>query len=645
MKRRRLLCYILILLFCSLTYAQDKGLSGVELCSEVHSFLRKNNFSPLSQTLVVSGENAFPYNIIVNFPAKQKSSPENLILVFFQEDVLNNKAIIRESLNKIRNAEYPFSVTILFAYGEKQKFTKADMIYGSQVFLESLNTNLTYTAVIFDLESKVNRIETTAERLSSPPQLIRNSMNLYKNFGIGKGLPRIIISQLSSYTFISTRILKDFFSNEIPAIELCLGGTKSDRKEETSINIITGFVEEFSKSADSSWQQHFMIIRLFGSYHIISEIIILRIVVPVIFFWLLFIFTLIFVNQRLQRHTWYTIGKIWWSVPLTYLLITACFFISGVLFRNLTINASDAAKIYGQLIIQICFSLFITLSIYLLILNTNFGFTERAVDYLLVISCFINQSLFILTDISLSPIFIAICFLSLLALSVKNNYLHIAVFILMICPLIPYGHRMISSSQLSELSAFLSGSKMINLIIPLVLYPVYLVLFRILTSVRSHHKKIPYLMISTSVVFLLITAALTSLGIVRTLSLNKEKIKQPDLTVSSSGNELISLSVSDRTIFDDTIRTLDISFKQDCILCDVLITTNEFNPILYSDNDYISPSLNQARFRIPDYPPKEMTFRYGAAQTPCRITVSAIIEGDKDDEYLFISRSVDLGGK
>ena len=638
MKLRRTLCYIFLFFFCSLLHAQ------VELCGQVHSFLKKNGFSPLSQSLVVSGENAFPYNIIVNFAAEQNSSPENLIIVFFQEDVLQNQKLIKESLTKIKEAQYPFTVTALFAYGEKQKLEKADMIYGSQVYLESLNTNLTYTAVIFDLESETNVIETTANKLSSPPQLIKTAMNLFKRCGIGNGLPAIVLSQLSSYDFITSRILGSFFDYEIPAIELCLGGIKSENKESIASEIITGFVEDFSKSADFSWEHHFMLLRFFGSYHIISEIIILRIVVPIIFLWLIFIFTLIFINRRLQRHTWFTIGKIWWSVPLTYLLLVAGFFISGFLFRNMFINSSSAAKIYGQLIFQISFSLFLTLSAYLIILSTNFGFNERAVDYLLVISCFINQSLFILTDISLSPIFIIICFLSLLALSVKNNYLHIAVFLLMIGPLIPYGHRMISSAQVDSLSAFLAKSRNINIIIPLVLYPVYLVLFRIITSVRTNRKKSRYVIIAAASSFVLITTALVCLGLIRTKALNKKQITKPKVSASMLGNELISLTVSDSYISDDIIRTIDVSLKADCLLCDVLITPDELNPILYSDNDYINPSANSARFRIPDNPPEHMTFSYGANKVPSHISVSAVIEGEGEEEYLFLYRSLEAGG-
>ncbi len=645
MKIRQILCTILILLSCSLAWAENNKLAGIELCSEVHFFLKNKGFSPSAQSLVVSGENTFPYNIIVTFTPEQNTSPENLLLVFFQEDIPDNQELINNALTHISNQNYPFTITVLFAYGEKQVLEKADMIYGTRVYLESLNTNLSYTAAIFDLDSEKNEIETTARGLSSPPLLIKNSMNLYKANGLGKGLPAIILSQLSSYSFISSRILSGFFEYEIPAIKLSFGPLAQEKKAVDAENIITGFVELFSDKADISWEHHFLIIKLFGSYHTVSEKIILHIIVPTIFLWLLFIFTLVFVNRRLKRHTWSTIGKIWWSVPLTYLLLLAGFFVGGIIFRNISFNAAYAAKIYGQLIFQISISLLFTLAAYLIILSLNYRFTERAVDYLLVVSCFINQSLFILADISLSPIFIIICLLSLFALSVKNNYLHITIFLLMIMPLIPYANTMINSANLMELSDYLANSKIIIAVIPLVLYPVYIVLFRILTSIRCHRQKLSFLLISTVAAFFIITGSLTIFGVIRCKILNKKQPVQNEILINPDGNELIQLSVSDVNVFDDIVRTLDLSLKKDCILCDILLTTDEVNPLLYSDNDYTNPSANQARFSIPNDPPSEMTFRYGAAKAPCRITVSAVYKDENTGSFNFISRTLDLGEK
>ena len=641
MKVRHILCSILIFLFCALAYAKNSRLTGIELCNDVHSFLKKNGFSPSTQSLLASGENTFPYNIIVTFSPEQNTSPENLLLIFFQDDVPKNQEIIKDSLEAIKNANYPFTITALFAYGEKQKLDKADMIYGTKVFLESLNTNLYYSAIIFNLEDCKNTIETTSSGLSSPPWLIKNSFNLYNNCQVNGASPFFLLSQISSFKFISNRILKGFFDYEIPAIELCLGEIDGDEKIKKTSDVIKGSAELFSKTADTSWEHHFLILRLFGSYHIISERTILHIVIPTIFLWLLFIFLLIFVNRRLKKHTWYTIGKVWWSVPLTFFILTGSFFLAGMIYTNLFPNVSYAGSVYGRLSFQIITGLFFCFIEYLLILFTNYGFEERAIDYLLVISCIINQSLFILADISLSPIFIMICLLSLIALTVKNNPLHFAIFLLMVAPLIPYGHRVITASEIKGLSEFLKGPKP-SILIPLVLYPVYIVLFRILTSIRTRYKKVRTLFIFSSVIFVSISFSLILLGIIRTKQLKKLEVPEKDITYTPYGDDLINLSYTQKNIFGDVIRTIDIELPDNCLLCDLLLTTDRVFPVLYSDNDYTSVSNNAVRFRIPDNPPEKMTFSYGAAMTPCKISVTAILE-DNEGQYSLITKSIEAG--
>ena len=641
MKVRHILCSILIFLFCALAYAKNSRLTGIELCSDVHSFLKKNGFSPSTQSLLASGENTFPYNIIVTFSPEQNTSPENLLLIFFQDDVPKNQEIIKDSLEAIKNENYPFTITALFAYGEKQKLDKADMIYGTKVFLESLNTNLYYSAIIFNLEDCKNTIETTSSGLSSPPWLIKNSFNLYNNCQVNGASPFFLLSQISSFKFISNRILKGFFDYEIPAIELCLGEIDGDEKIKKTSDVIKGSAELFSKTADTSWEHHFLILRLFGSYHIISERTILHIVIPTIFLWLLFIFLLIFVNRRLKKHTWYTIGKVWWSVPLTFFILTGSFFLAGMIYTNLFPNVSYAGSVYGRLSFQIITGLFFCFIEYLLILFTNYGFEERAIDYLLVISCIINQSLFILADISLSPIFIMICLLSLIALTVKNNPLHFAIFLLMVAPLIPYGHRVITASEIKGLSEFLKGPKP-SILIPLVLYPVYIVLFRILTSIRTRYKKVRTLFIFSSVIFVSISFSLILLGIIRTKQLKKLEVPEKEITYTPYGDDLINLSYTQKNIFGDVIRTIDIELPDNCLLCDLLLTTDRVFPVLYSDNDYTSVSNNAVRFRIPDNPPEKMTFSYGAAMTPCKISVTAILE-DNEGQYSLITKSIEAG--
>ncbi len=645
MKSGKKLLFIIIFLFTlAAAFSAEPKSYGLDLCNSVYTFLKSNGFSPETQSLVTSGANTFPYNISLKIPAENQDEKENLVLIIPLEDINNNQKEFKEILTNLGNQKNSFNIILLFAYGEKQKIEKQDMIYGTQVFMESLNSNLEYTAVLYDFESDRNSIETMSSGISSPSWLIQNSYNIYRELGIDDELPRFFLSQIASYKFIHNRQLSNFFDNEIPAISLKIAVQNIKENNNNIIQeIILHTVESYKNITDKNWEHHFFMIKMFGKYKILSERFLLKIIVPIILLWITFIFMLFFVNTRLKRRTWSSIRKIWYSVPVIYILLILSFFLSRLLLSYLISGTNDAAKIYTILIAQIINSLFLTLCFFVLVLSLNYKFEERAVDYILVLCCFINQSVFILVDISLAPIFITICLLSLIALTVKNNALHVMIFILMILPLVPYGNSIISISDTHQLAAFIKSSSSMLFIIPLALYPNFIIIFRTLTSMRSKNKKVSTIVKGALSYFIVVSLCLIVLGLVRSKQINKKQYSSPDITISSLGPEFIKLSYSDNKIFDDLIRTINVDLEKDCILCDVQVLSRAQNPVLYTDNEYRTISTNSVRFSIPDYPPQNMTFSYGASTQPCRILVSAVIEGEEEGTYNIISNSLSIG--
>ena len=645
--RSRIICILFLLLISLEPVFARNTLYGIELCDSVFNFLKKNGFSPVTQSLVASGENAFPYNINVNLPPANGNQAENLVFVIHQEDVSDNQTAIKEILSVLYNtrSERDFNIIVLFAYGEKQKIEKQDMIFGTQVFLESINSNQNYTVIIFDLDNDKNTIETISAQTSSPSWLIQLSWNSCVKAGINPEIPRFFVSQISSYNFISNRQLTGFFENDIPAILIKLSPSKDlDSYSQIIKKIMLGCEKDFEALENRNWERHFFMVKLFGKLYILAERAILKIILPVIMLWLFYIFILIFVNFRLKHRAWSTIRKIWYTVPIIYANLVLSFFAGRFLFMNIGESLSDTAKIYGIISVQIITSLFLLSCFFVLLLSLNYTFDEKPVDYLLVICCFINQSVFVLIDISLSPIFVTICLLSFIALTVKNNALHVIIFILMILPLIPYGNAILTVANPRQLALFIEANTSLIFLIPLVIYPIYLIIFRTLTSIRSHHKrKIFPVVIGSLSYFVFVSAALIILCVTRTKQINQTLKASPVIALSPQDSDLIDITYSDTMIFDDLIRTLNIELETDCILCDVQITSQSQTPILYTDNDYKITSANSVRFSIPDYPPEKMTFSYGTTSQPCKIIVSAVIENENDGTYKFISKNFKIG--
>ena len=185
------------------------------------NLLISEKITPITQSLVSSGENAFNYNIIVDFPSKSHNESEkvsNLIFIFNQEDFFTHdfskidlenenetdesgKKIINHSLNQqellqknrqmilnilseLRNQTFDFNLIFLFTTGEKQYPEKRDMVFGSQVFLESLNTNEDYTVFFINLNEKKTEIITNSKGITSPSWMIQNSFNIFIKNGI-----------------------------------------------------------------------------------------------------------------------------------------------------------------------------------------------------------------------------------------------------------------------------------------------------------------------------------------------------------------------------------------------------------------------------------------------------------------------------
>ena len=165
------------------------------ISDKMYNLLLSESFSPLTQNLVSSGENDFNYNIIVEFDSKNLNDEKkvsNLIFIFNQEDFFyhdflnnsltnlsqendfqkdnknqvsnlqmtlnSNRQMILKLLSELRIQNFDFNLFFLFTTGEKQYPEKRDMIFGSQVFLERLNSNEDYTVFFINLNETKTKI-------------------------------------------------------------------------------------------------------------------------------------------------------------------------------------------------------------------------------------------------------------------------------------------------------------------------------------------------------------------------------------------------------------------------------------------------------------------------------------------------------
>lgn len=639
--KKNFLLFLLMffLSFSSLT-AADNSLKGIDLCNYVYNFLDKYHFSPVSQNIITSGENVFPYNIIINKKSADKNN-KNLIIIFFQEDVLSNKTNFIKILSYIKNCNLNLNISTIFVYGEKSSLQIDDNISSLDVYLNTINTNEDFYSLIFDLQNERNKLITSSNGYSSPSWIIQNEYNSFLTHQLKENLPYSYISQIYKLKIFQDSHLSSFFDKNIPAIKICLNST--DNNHNTIQNIIIDSIDKFDNFETQVWDQHFLMLRLFGRFRKVSESFIIQIIILIIFSLLLFIFILGFVNTRLRKHTWATINDIWFAIPITFIIITITYLLSSIIYNNLFYSLSDFGKVYSYFTFEILLSFTFVSLYYLFILQNNFKFNEKTIEYLFVISTFINQFIFILVDISLFPIFMFICCLSIIALFTKNNIIHICLLVLTIIPFIFYSHNVIYNADTLMLSQYVFDNYYLSLYFSLIMYPIYLIYFRILTSFRTHSKTKYSQLISTIIFCSSIFIILISLSVVKIHTFNKNNINNDNTSIKLNNNHLVKFDYNDKNVFSDVIRTINIKFETQPEICTVSINTLSKTPILYSDNEYVLQSPTSAYFKIPINPPSELKFSYGTTSDPCNITITAIYETDIENEYEYVSKSFTIG--
>lgn len=637
---KKALFYAIFTLLSHTLFAQTS------LCNSVYNFIKLNGCKPVTQSLVSTGTNSFPYNISAEFPGKHIAQNDyfftqsNLYLLFNQDDIDENKEVISGLIEYLKTTEFPFNVNLVFVYGEKQPVEKEGIIYGSQTFLSSLNTNEDSTVIVINLNEKESSIVATSSGKTAPSWLIKNEHDLFKKEKLSHGLPIYYISQLYSYTFKKDRQLDSFFSYEIPAIILNFSQEIEDKT--VVADVLKNSIDLFSKTKNKTWEQHFLMISLLGHYFTLSESTTVKIIVLIIFTFLLFIALLGFINKNFQLEAWIKIKKIWYVVPITLgLVFASCFTGKGLclLFCKTLTNAAKLYMFMGSLIL--CSFLYTTIYFCLVVLMDK-KLEARSLDFILIITIFINQFIFSFYDISLFPIFMIICILSIIAFGVKNNIVHMAIFILMFFPLGFYVNSLVETYNSGELYNFFISHNYTYIFISLLLYPSFLMLLRILEALKEYFHNKKSFIVCGAVTMGIALIVIISLCMVRTKTLNDKFAEaNNEIEFVTEDASAIQISYSDKFVFDDLIRTIDISFSKPCCQCDVRIVSNE-TPILYSSDDFEQVNSNTSYFLIPNNPPSRMSFSYGTTEAPARINVTAIFQTNEKEQFSLATKSITI---
>ena len=633
---------IFFLIFCT------NNLIAQNNCGQLFDFLEKKGFEPQVQLLTADGTNNLPYNIIVNFWPKdienEIKTSENLIILFNIDEVWDVRDNIVSVLDLLREQNY-YS-TAVFCYGSRLNIPRENIIYGSEVFARSLNSDGNSHVYIFNLNSSKNSIISGSNGHHSPSWMLKDIFDAYSSAKLTDRLPLYYISQTAEYSFTTDETFLALLNYDIPCI---LGNIKESEKiESVAKSIILSFENSSTKPDDS----HTFMFRIFGKRIWLSEFRIINAIIIIIVLGFLFLFCIGFINKNIKREFWQEISSIWYALPIIYILSYCGFFAGKGLYSLFVKAGSQNYTVYGFFILQIAIATLFVSSFYMANLTFQKKYTTRSLDFLLLIDTFINLVIFTLADISLFPIFLMIFLVALISFIFRRNWIHIILFVFLIIPFIPYVNALFEVSDKESLHTLLVKSNTFPFLVSLVLLPVYLMWLRILNSMKKRYakKKIYASVLSAMYLFIIF-----SLVIVNKIFYSDKKFEAKQIEVisleSSDLQKQIDFDFSwkDKTIFDDTIRSINIISRTQPVYASIKVTGK--NPVLYSENDFTNlPSQNPdekntTEFLLPVFPPEKLEFNYGTDLTEQQILVEEIFFNEDDNTYYSITKSVIIEGK
>ena len=103
-------------------------------------------------------------------------------------------------------------------------------------------------------------------------------------------------------------------------------------------------------------------IKMFGRFLYLSEKVTVKIIIAIVFLWISFLLFFVFINQTKKKYDWQQIKKIWYVVPLSFVLILFSFWVGRIFFLLIASWFSNFSKIIALFLTQF-FITFILLSI------------------------------------------------------------------------------------------------------------------------------------------------------------------------------------------------------------------------------------------------------------------------------------------
>lgn len=653
---RKSLFFIFALLFSFPLFCQEKlSPGGKQLCDFVFYSLEKENLKPEISYLTKNHTNDFPYNISVKLLGNQ--SDESFFTIQIKmEDAFFHTDLISELCKKINRMNLSYPVLLLITFGDDISFPFKNTSSGIDYYFSSsdfVGSSSISAGLLLNLENDRTSFIFGSNGKTANSNLIKCVFQAYDSNRLLKRFKSFCISHLYLSPIFYDKDLSSFLENDISSVKL---NFSTDISEEKIYSIIIQILTSMNDITIKNDSTHWVMLSLFKRNFWITERSITKGLIIILFSTLLFLSLLGFINRSLQMEAWKTIKKIW-HIPIVIYLLSVCCYFLGNEFCKLTEQILEIKLNYvSRLLMIIPMTFLIQFEFIVSLLYVYPDFKKRSIDYLILISVTINLYFFCFIDISFFTIFLFEFFIAIICIFFQSNIAHTFLFLGYFLPFIPYLVQINEESNLTLLNNYVNNNITFPLFFFMVSIPLFLIFFRIIThmNIRWFEKehdaaKKSFYNILVSASILITITALTIIFIpwdVKTFVPEETNNKKTVITNSPKNN--INLLKEDIYLFGDKIINLAIESDVPLEYCDLKITSEYGQPVLFSDYDYFTPYGGTAIFEIPVQPPQNMIFSYGENHIENKIKLTAIYKDemrnmlDDSDTVYYLKEEIQL---
>ena len=617
------------------------------LSSAIAANLTENGFTVTQESLTVTAQDKYPFNLSVDFLADRETEKEPdilaenkrdlMIFAFTQADAAEHSDKIIAFLKDLENNALACNVTVVFTTQEHSPLNDFITLTGTEVFARNFDDADRAAAIVITFDEKKTAVYTGNPQKMTPLWLARQITSALSEEHIAYDYPDMFASLHRLGFIVNNRRMSAFIRNNIPAVTV-----QFSHPEELAA--LQRFCVNFSDKRTSSWDNHYIFLHLPKKPLIIGEPFFFLVCMILGTLLLLILCTSTFVGKRGADYKKEFLRS-WYFIPLTIAVTFAALWV-GQKICALVPPLAKTTPIIQFGVKLTCILIFsatlFTLQEYLRLFTIQL--THGYFIYLVGIA-----NIFIFSAVDL--LFFVILFLEYICIYIARKairFVPLAISTaLMLLPFVPYVYLLARYGSYFSLQRLVFATPLYNLLLSLLIFPFLIMWLKMIVRMEIYVASGNFLFKKTilnSILFTGIIIGITFIVIMLLSAVYKKNTSVRTLNnaiVISDYKHTFTINASKEEFLGISTRHIAIDSKEPAVRYNISISSDSSIPLYDSNYDYtVNEETTTATFTIPHYPPQEILITYSTdTKETARILVDAWYETEHEHVFRKESRA------